>query len=305
MPISTSCNPLVSIVIPTYNRAHCISQTIKSVVDQTRTDWELIIIDNNSTDNTLQIIDSFSDKRISTHQIENNGIVASSRNLGIKQSKGKYVAFLDSDDWWVPDKLEISLRVLESGSDLVYHDLYKISKLPVVVKNHLRVPTRKLTSPVFADLLTNGNAIVNSSVVVRRSFLKEISGFSEEEDLVGSEDFDGWIRISRLTEKFERLEGALGYYWDGGGNLTSPKLALSNNLFLCHRYETDFKRILGETPPGWMTYSLARASLALDEFAEARRYALLTLKVKVPSRICLKAAAILVMSVIKFRGKIS
>ena len=300
MPALTSCNPLVSIVIPTYNRAHCISQTIKSVIEQTRTDWELIIIDNNSTDNTLEIISNFSDKRISIRQIENNGIVASSRNLGIKSSKGKYVAFLDSDDWWMPEKLEIALCALECGSDLVYHDLYKISKLPVVVKDHLRVPTRPLNCPVFVDLLTNGNAIVNSSVVVRRSFLQEISGFSEEEDLVGSEDFDGWIRISRLTEKFERLEDVLGYYWDGGGNLTSAKLTLSNNLFLSHRYETDLNRIFGENLPGWMTYALARASLALDEFAEGRRYSLLTLKAKVSNRIRLKALAIWVLSVIRF-----
>jgi len=278
MPDSSSSVPLVSIVIPTYNRAHCIARTINSVIDQSATDWELVIIDNNSTDSTLEIISSFSDERISISQIENNGIVAASRNLGIRLSRGKYVAFLDSDDWWVPEKLEIALRQLESGSDLVYHDLYKISKLPVVAKKHRRVATRVLSCPVFIDLLTNGNAIANSSVVVRRSFLEEISGFSEEKDLLGSEDFDGWIRISKHTEKFERLESVLGYYWDGGGNVTSAKTTLKNILFLSKRYETDLRIILGEKLPGWMVYPLARASLALEDFAEARRYSLLTLK---------------------------
>ena len=301
MPDSSSSVPLVSIVIPTYNRAHCIARTINSVIDQSATDWELVIIDNNSTDSTLEIISSFSDERISISQIENNGIVAASRNLGIRLSRGKYVAFLDSDDWWVPEKLEIALRQLESGSDLVYHDLYKISKLPVVAKKHRRVATRVLSCPVFIDLLTNGNAIANSSVVVRRSFLEEISGFSEEKDLLGSEDFDGWIRISKHTEKFERLESVLGYYWDGGGNVTSAKTTLKNILFLSKRYETDLRIILGEKLPGWMVYPLARASLALEDFAEARRYSLLTLKSTVPNQIRLKAAVTWVISAIKFR----
>ena len=302
MPHSTSSSPLVSIVIPTYNRAHCIARTINSVIEQSTTDWELVIIDNNSTDSTLEIISSFSDERISTSQIENNGIVAASRNLGIRLSRGKYVAFLDSDDWWVPEKLEIALRQLESGSDLVYHDLYKISKLPVVAKKHLRVATRVLSCPVFIDLLTNGNAITNSSVVVRRSFLEEISGFSEEKDLLGSEDFDGWMRISKLTDKFDKLAPILGYYWSGGGNLTSAKTALSNNLFLSHRYKKELNNILGEKLPGWMLYSLARASVALGKYTDGRKYASLSVRSKLPKSIKVKAGIVWLMSLVKFRG---
>ena len=128
MPDSTSSTPLVSIVIPTYNRAHCIARTINSVIEQSVTDWELVIIDNNSTDSTLEIISSFSDERISTSQIENNGIVATSRNLGIRLSRGKYVAFLDSDDWWVPEKLEISVSALKEGP---YIAIYSLLKVPI------------------------------------------------------------------------------------------------------------------------------------------------------------------------------
>jgi len=296
-----SCNPLVSIVIPTYNRAFCIDRAISSVINQTITDWELIVVDNNSTDNTDEVINSFLDERISITKVDNNGIVATSRNLGVKLAKGTFVAFLDSDDWWVPEKLEIALHQLELGSDLIYHDLYKISKIPAAVKKHQRIASRVLSSPVFTDLLTNGNTIWNSSVVVRRHFLEEIGGFSEEKDLVGSEDFDGWLRISKLTDKFERLESVLGYYWDGGGNLTSAKTTLKNNLFLSNRYEPDLTMIGGETLPGWMLYSLARASLALEDFAEARRYSLLTLKSSVPLKILVKAAATWVISMLKFR----
>ena len=301
MQISVPRSPLVSIVIPTYNRGYCIARAISSVIEQTATDWELVIVDNNSTDSTLEIIGNFADERISVLQIDNNGIVASSRNLGIRSSKGKYVAFLDSDDWWLPEKLEIALRQLEAGSDLVYHELYKLSKITVPLKKHRRIACRELSCPVFVDLLSNGNAICNSSVVVRRRFLQEIGGFSEEEDLIGSEDFDGWLRISKLSEKFERLESVLGYYWDGGGNLTSAKGTLKNNLFFRKAYEADMKMIGADTLPGWMAYSIARASLALEDFAEARRYSLLTLKSSVPLKILVKAAITWVISALKLR----
>lgn len=301
MPIPSSISPLVSIVIPTYNRGHCIYRAVKSVVEQTFTDWELIIVDNSSTDSTLEIISTFSDERIFTFDIENNGIVAKSRNLGIQLSRGKYIALLDSDDWWLPNKLEISFRALELGSDLVYHDLYLISKLSIQASKYSLAATRVLTCPVFIDLLSNGNAITNSSVVVRRDFLQEIGGFSEERDLLGSEDFDGWLRISKLTEKFEKLEGVLGYYWIGGGNLTSAKTILSNHLYLMQKYKAEFKKILGEKLPGWMLYSLARASFMLEDFAEARRYSRLTLKSNVPNKIWLKAAITWFISALKFR----
>lgn len=298
----SSCKPLISIVIPTYNRAFCIERAIRSVIKQTLTDWELIVIDNNSTDNTIEVINNFLDDRISIAKIENNGIVAKSRNMGIKLANGNFVAFLDSDDWWVSKKLEIALRQLELGSDFVYHDLYKISKLPIAAKKHPRIYSRELSYPVFVDLLTNGNTIWNSSVVVRRSFLEKIGGFSEEKDLVGSEDFDGWLRISKLSEKFERLEGVLGYYWYGDGNLTSAKGTLKNNLFLSKRYEADLKMIGVKSLPGWMAYTLARASFSLEDFAAARRYSFLTLKSSVPLKTQIKAAVTWIISALKFRS---
>ena len=130
-PIS---NPLVSIVMPTYNRGFCIERAITSVINQTVSDWELIVVDNNSSDNTDEVINNLLDDRISIVKINNNGIVAKSRNLGIKMANGCFVAFLDSDDWWAEKKLEMALARLELGSDLVYHDLYKISKLPILAK---------------------------------------------------------------------------------------------------------------------------------------------------------------------------
>ena len=104
-----------------------------------------------------------------------------------------------------------------------------------------------------------------------------------------------------LSVTFERLESVLGYYWDGGGNLTSAERMLKNILFLKKRYEADLLMIGSETLPGWMAYRLARASLELESFAEARRYSLLTLKSSVPLKILVKAAITLAVSALKLR----
>ena len=294
-------SPRVTVIIPNYNRQHCLGRAIQSVVNQTFKDWDMIIVDNNSTDCSLDVISSFNDLRISILQTENNGVIAHSRNIGIHKARGEYIAFLDSDDWWVMTKLQESLAHLDSGSDFVYHDLYKVSSLPLKKNIKNIVCTRDLTSPVFVDLLLNGNAINNSSVVVRTSFLKEINGFSENHELIGSEDFDGWIRISKLTNKFDRIDSVLGYYWDGGGNLTSAQSALTNNNFLGDRYKKELQTLFGEELPGWMLYSLARSSVALGKFEDGRRYALRSIKSQLSCTVKLKAVIVLLMSVLKYR----
>ena len=91
--------PIVSIVIPTYNREQFLSRALISVVSQSFTSWEAIVVDNYSEDNTEQVIEDFGDSRIKLLKIHNRGIIAASRNIGIKTSKGKWIAFLDSDDF--------------------------------------------------------------------------------------------------------------------------------------------------------------------------------------------------------------
>ncbi len=101
-------NPLVSIIIPNYNKEEFLSICIQSVLNQTYKNFEIIIIDNFSSDRSLDVIKKFIDARINLFQFQNNGIIAASRNFGIKKSNGKYLAFLDSDDYWMKDKLSKS-----------------------------------------------------------------------------------------------------------------------------------------------------------------------------------------------------
>ena len=163
-------NPLVSIIIPTYNRAEDLKRALQSVFDQTFTDWEVLVVDNHSIDETDSLIKSFSDPKIKLFKIHNAGVIAASRNLGLKHALGEYIAFLDSDDWWLPKKLEESIKYMSHGADVVYHDLFYVKK-PGQRFNWRRTWRRKLKSPVFYDLIENGNTLINSSVVVRKKLL--------------------------------------------------------------------------------------------------------------------------------------
>ncbi|MFM8815465.1 MAG: glycosyltransferase family 2 protein, partial [Actinomycetes bacterium] len=106
-------SPLVSIVIPTYNHAPMLQRALSTVVKQTYQNWNAIVVNNFSTDNTLEIVAAFNDPRIQVVNFRNNGVIGASRNEGIALSTGTYVAFLDSDDTWVPSKLEKCVEILE------------------------------------------------------------------------------------------------------------------------------------------------------------------------------------------------
>ena len=299
MDISES--PRVSVIIPNFNRDYCLGRAIQSVIDQTYKNWELIVVDNNSSDNSLEVINGFNDFRILLVQTENNGIIAHSRNLGINKARSEYIAFLDSDDWWSPRKLELSIDSLRSGADIIYHDLFNIFKFPVDTSKANLVESRALSNPVFDDLLSNGNGIINSSVVVRTDLIKKINGFSEEPDLVGSEDFDGWLRLSKITNKFCKLEPVLGFYWSGSQNFTSHHSTFSNLIFLSQKYKEDIIKLQDGEYPNWLLYSLARAALGLGKFSDARKYAWLSLQENLPYSRKIKALAVLSLALIRVR----
>ena len=121
----------VSIILPTYNRASSfLKEAIDSVINQSYMNWELIVIDNNSTDNTIDLVESYKSNKIFIYQINNNGVIAKSRNLGIEKSSGDYVAFLDSDDFWYKNKLQKVTFQVNRGSQRMttVQNLQKIMK---------------------------------------------------------------------------------------------------------------------------------------------------------------------------------
>ncbi len=205
---------IFSIVTPTYNRCKLLKRAIDSVVNQTLQNWELLIIDNHSIDGTKELVKTYENEKIKYLQIKNSGIIAKSRNLGIKNSEGAFIAFLDSDDWWYSNKLEIISRYIKDY-DFIYHemDVFINEKKS---KDKLRV--RDLKSPIFDDLMINANAIINSSVVFRSSLIDEVGLIDESNDLSSIEDYDFWIQISRKTNLFKLIPDSLGGYQKHASN---------------------------------------------------------------------------------------
>lgn len=233
--------PLVSVIIPTYNHAHFLKKCLASVIAQTLKHWEAIVVNNYSNDETIDVVKSLQDSRIHLVNFHNHGIIAASRNEGIRLAQGDYIAFLDSDDWWYPRKLEVAVKYFFNSADIVFHnlDIYMNGKF---IKRSSS--GRHLTKPAFVDLMRNGNALLNSSVVVRKSIINDVGGLVEEASLVTTEDFDLWLRISKITDRFVYIPKRLGGYWIDGKNMSEiseKRIESIKSVYLKHLGALEYK----------------------------------------------------------------
>ena len=200
----------ISVILTTYNRGGTfLRQAIQSVVDQTYKDWELIIFDNYSTDNTDDVVKEFSMHDIKYIKLQNNGIIAKSRNAAIKVAKGEYIALIDSDDFWEANKLEESYKHLSQkkydGFCHAENWLFDDGKNMVVKYG----PEEKF---LFDNLLTNGNCLSPSATVIKRDVLDEAGGYSEDKKFITAEDYDLWLKISKKGYKIVFSERVLGSF---------------------------------------------------------------------------------------------
>ena len=152
--LMASPSPKVSVIVPTHNRADLIEYSIRSVLAQTYPDFELLVVDNGSTDSTRSVVDGIGDPRIRYIYQENSGGPAGPRNTGIRESRGEYVAFLDSDDLWVPTKLARQVEVLEKrpAVGLVYGQFTRFSECGNTVSDPIPTLENARSGEVFEDL---------------------------------------------------------------------------------------------------------------------------------------------------------
>ena len=187
----------VSVIIPTFNRSNLISRAIKSVLNQTFKDFELIVVDDGSTDNTEELVQSFHDTRIIYIKQKNQG-PASARNTGILKSRGEYIAFLDSDDEWVPSKLKNQIKLFQNsrmknlgfvgGKTLGINLQGKFVKITKAYQKGciLKECLNRELKPPFIN---------SNTAMIRKSVLNEVGHF--DENLIYNEDTDLWIRIAK------------------------------------------------------------------------------------------------------------
>jgi glycosyltransferase involved in cell wall biosynthesis len=203
---------LVSVVIPTYNTSNFLIKAIQSVINQTYKNWELIIVDDGSTDQTRQIVEEFQkkDSRIK-YFFQNNKGQGAARNLGIKNASGNYIAFLDSDDEFFENKLErvISYFKKDKNIGFIYTDA-------IIIGDYLYKKRRsEIVTPysgkIYTKLLFN-NFITTSTVVVKREVLQNCGSFDESDLLRNFEDYDLWLRIAKKY-KIEYIPEVLVKYY--------------------------------------------------------------------------------------------
>ena len=182
--------PFFSVIIPTYNRAHVLSTAIDSVLNQEFKDFELIIVDDGSTDDTKQVINKYA-QRVKYLEQPNYG-VSNARNNGIKLSSGKYIAFLDSDDYWHANKLQVQYDYIQlnPNTKLLHCD-------EIWIRNGKRVNPKKIHQKAGGDQFIRSMelcCISPSAVIVKKEVLDEFSGF--DENYTVCEDYDLWLKIT-------------------------------------------------------------------------------------------------------------
>jgi glycosyltransferase involved in cell wall biosynthesis len=196
--------PLISVIIPCFNAEKFLNETVKSVIAQTYFNWEMIIVDDFSTDRTFKLAKSIAEKeeRIKCFRIEHSGLASVVRNFGSAKAKGEYLAFLDSDDIWVPEKLkeQINFIIRHKSCSLVYSMSLSFGDVNFFSPRFELLPLLHKASRTYDDLIEKGNSITCSSVLVKKDLFNAVNGFDENPDLKAVEDYELWIRLSRQTQ---------------------------------------------------------------------------------------------------------
>lgn len=225
----------VSVITSTYNKADLLRRTVASVLAQTAPPLEYLVADDGSTDHTAQVLSEFGD-RVTHLRLPHRGLPAAPRNSALARARGEWVALVDHDDLWQPDKLERQLALAKPGVDIICSNAILIDNddRPLGRNMHESHPLAKEPDPVRA--LIGGNFVVCSSVLARTSLLREVGGFCEDPVLTGVDDYDLWMRCAlRATLVYEDACRVL-YRW-GGGNLShrDPPVAHVEALELVRR----------------------------------------------------------------------
>ena len=218
---------LISIVMPSYNTGAQLRQTIQSILDQTYPNWELILVDDCSTDDTRQIVESFADPRIRYLCNEKNSGAAVSRNYGLREAKGQYIAFQDSDELWEPEKLEKQLAFMKANGYAFTYTDYRIiypdgTPSPYICTGPKRVRKWQVYCYCYFSTIT---VMYDRSVV----------GLIQIEDIKKNNDYAMWFQAAEKTVMY-RLPECLSYYCKRELSISSgSKFKLIKHHYILYR----------------------------------------------------------------------
>lgn len=246
---------LVSVIIPTYNRAHLVTDAINSVLNQTYTNFELLVVDDHSTDSSKEIIKSIDDKRIKYLLNKRTKGAQGARNTGLLKARGKWIAFLDSDDNWLENKLEIQITELINRKKEFSHTNFYVKN-----GNETSVHKKKINNILKINYIGTF-----SSVVIRASLIEKVGLL--DEDLESCQDWDYWIRICQYVNPLFIEIPLLVYVKYSSNNISKN----TNNRILGRRKIFDkYKKLIESEGVGYFhKYDLAIISSNLSLFREA------------------------------------
>lgn len=224
---------MFSIIIPTYNSSVRLKNAIKSVLLQTWQDFEIIIVDDGSVDDTKEVVEAIGDQRI-VYLYKDNGGPASARNLGLKRAERNYICLLDADDEYDENKLFLTAGIIKdhNSPDIIFTDALYIDQFnnkTYKFYNSIKFDPAKIIS--LSKSLLKGNFFVNSTVCFnRQTFLNKELQFDESNDLKFVEDYDLWLRASALSLSHYFMDIPLTNYYIHGENGSSNRLRTYKSL---------------------------------------------------------------------------
>jgi len=274
-------NITVSVVIPTYNRGNLISRAIQSVVNQTYRDFEIILVDDGSTDNTKEVVKEFQkkDERIKYIQHDKKRGGSAARNTGIREAKGKYIAFQDSDDEWLPGKLEKQMKVFEglpAEVGIIYSDMWRISGGEKMYWHSPVINPKDGTiySQALDRFLATGKGIGIQSAIVKRECFNTVGMF--DESFRRFIDLDLFIRLSKYYYFYHINEPLVNYYNTGKGISTNDRALIEAYELILKKYSFDIvksKRTFAK-----YHYLVGNTLCQNDKIAQGRAYLLQSVK---------------------------
>lgn len=273
-----TAGPAISVIIPVYNKGEFFRKTLASVLAQSFADYEIVIVDDGSTDGAGEITRAFNDPRIRYYYQKNSGLPAVARNNGIKYSRGRYIAFLDADDIWHPDKLSRCYDILNNDPeiDLVCHNEAIVSSSGNLIRTTSRGSGR--IQNMFRRLLLCGNCLSPSAVIVKKEALLDKGMFREYTNFFSVEDYDLWLRMAKRSV-FYFLPEALGEYILHDDNISSQIERHFNNQIVMLRKNFEeysekqvLDRLVINARLARMHLSVARSLLCVKDFRQAMSY---------------------------------
>ena len=182
----------VSVMVLTYNRSGLLKESINSILNQTFKDFELLVIDNYSTDNTEEVVKSFKDERIKYFKNKNHGLLAVNRNFAIENSNGEFIAICDDDDLWLPEKLERQLKEFEKDevTGLVCTNGFYFGET-----DENKIMSKPKDEYISFEKMLPRSEIICSSAMVKKSVLDDIGKFDENPKIFTGEDYELWLRL--------------------------------------------------------------------------------------------------------------